>query len=349
MGCILSPHGDARSKEIELQIKREKKEQGKETKLLLLGAGESGKSTIAKQMRIIHCKGFNDEERLRYREVIFSNIILSMKALVGGIQKSGKFNELPTNIQQDAETLVEATSTSDQELTPELVVVIKSLWSQDIIKQTLLQNNELQISDSASFFFNDIDRISQPDYIPSEQDVLRARARTTGISEMTFMIYEHKFRMVDVGGQRSERKKWIHCFQSVTAVIFCAAMSEYDFCLFEDDSVNRMHEALNLFEEVCNCQWFADSAIILFLNKSDLFQEKMKRTDLKVCFPDYTGGLDYKAGIAFIKEKFLSLNRDPSKNLYSHVTCATDTQNIKFVFSAVQDLVIQSTLNKFGF
>lgn len=47
------------------------------------------------------------------------------------------------------------------------------------------------------------------------------------------------FEMYDVGGQRNERKKWIHCFDNVTAVIFVAALSEYDQCLFEDASTNR--------------------------------------------------------------------------------------------------------------
>ena len=44
-------------------------------------------------------------------------------------------------------------------------------------------------------------------------------------------------RMFDVGGQRSERKKWIHCFEGVTCIIFCAALSAYDMVLVEDDEV----------------------------------------------------------------------------------------------------------------
>jgi hypothetical protein len=97
--------------------------------------------------------------------------------------------------------------------------------------------------------------------------------------------------LVDVGGQRSERKKWIHCFQDVTAVVFCVAMSEYDLKLYEDETVNRMDESLKLFDEICNSKWFTDVAIILFLNKSDIFREKIKKIDLSVCFADYKGDL----------------------------------------------------------
>ena len=45
--------------------------------------------------------------------------------------------------------------------------------------------------------------------------------------------------MFDVGGQRSERKKWIHCFEGVTAIIFCVALSGYDLVLAEDEEMNR--------------------------------------------------------------------------------------------------------------
>lgn len=85
------------------------------------------------------------------------------------------------------------------------------------------------------------------------------------------------FRMVDVGGQRSERKKWVHCFQDVTAILFVVAMNSYDMRLYEDENVNRMHEAIQLFDEICNSKWFRSTALVLFLNKSDLFKEKIQK------------------------------------------------------------------------
>jgi len=115
--------------------------------------------------------------------------------------------------------------------------------------------------------------------------------------------------VVDVGGQRSERKKWIHCFDNVTAVLFCVALSEYDQKLFEDQSVNRMMEALSIFEQTCQTKWFTNASIILFLNKHDLFKEKIAKKDLKCCFPEYNGGCNDEAGVKFIKEKFLERNR----------------------------------------
>ena len=86
------------------------------------------------------------------------------------------------------------------------------------------------------------------------------------------------------GGQRSERKKWMHCFEGVTAILFLVAMSEYDLKLVEDQTTNRMHESMRLFESICNSQWFVNTSIILFLNKRDLFEEKIAKSPISVCF-----------------------------------------------------------------
>ncbi len=71
--------------------------------------------------------------------------------------------------------------------------------------------------------------------------------------------------------------------------MFCVALSEYDLVLREDETQNRMQEALQLFDSICNSRWFTDTSIILFLNKTDLFRAKIQKVPLALCFPDYTG------------------------------------------------------------
>ena len=67
-----------------------------------------------------------------------------------------------------------------------------------------------------------------------------ARAKTTAIAETRFPLGQLSIHMVDVlGGQWSERKKWIHNFESVTSIIFCTALSEYDQVLLEEKSQVR--------------------------------------------------------------------------------------------------------------
>ncbi|GIQ92534.1 guanine nucleotide binding protein (G-protein), alpha subunit, partial [Kipferlia bialata] len=76
-----------------------------------------------------------------------------------------------------------------------------------------------------------------------------ARVVTRNIAEATFTYEALNFRMIDVGGQRNERRKWIHCFDAVKAVIFVVSLSGYDEVLEEDETQNRLKEALLLFDE----------------------------------------------------------------------------------------------------
>jgi guanine nucleotide-binding protein G(i) subunit alpha len=131
---------------------------------------------------------------------------------------------------------------------------------------------------------------------------LRARLKTTGVVEYAFQAPDKSisssrlgtptpttYRLIDVGGQRSERKKWIHHFEDVDMVLFLVALSEYDQALYEDGSVNRLQEALDLFNSICQSPWFKRTAVQLVFNKTDLFREKLKRSPLQVHFPDFQG------------------------------------------------------------
>jgi len=157
---------------------------------------------------------------------------------------------------------------------------------------------------------------------------------------------------VDVGGQRSERKKWMHCFEDVTGVLFCVGISSYDQVLYEDNKTNRILEALKLFHEICQSKWFTSTAMILFLNKDDLFREKIKQgKSIISAFPEYTGEVAYEPCLKFMENKFISVN-DPStnkpKNIYTHVTCATDTTAVKAVFEACKDFILNQAFAAAG-
>ncbi|GAW07766.1 heterotrimeric G protein alpha subunit B [Lentinula edodes] len=135
-----------------------------------------------------------------------------------------------------------------------------------------------------------------------------------------------------------------------TVRLFLVSLSEYDQMLYEDESVNRMQEALTLFDSICNSRWFVKTSIILFLNKIDLFAEKLPRSPLGDYFPDYTGGDNYDAACEYLLHRFVSLNQSAAtKQIYAHYTCATDTQQIKFVLSAIQDILLQLHLREFSY
>lgn len=203
------------------------------------------------------------------------------------------------------------------------------------------------IRSSSLSFFDQLERIGDEEYIPTEADVLRTRVKSTGITETRFSVDRLDIRMFDVGGQRSERKKWIHCFEGVTSVIFVVAVNEYDQVLLEEEQQvgvridndvyvctknspfhnlpqNRMSESLILFETIVLSKWFQRSSIILFFNKIDLFAEKIKRIPLANYFPEYAGKDDFGKACKFMIWRFQQANK-PNLPLYPHLTCATDT------------------------
>jgi len=236
----------------------------------------------------------------------------------------------------------------DEPLTEEIAAAVETLWADKGIKATYDARSSFQLTDSCSYFFEKAHDCAKSNYMPSDQDVLRSRVRTTGIVENEFVIEGNRFKLFDVGGQRNERKKWIHCFEGVTAVLFVAAISEYDQMLYEDENMNRMHEALTLFGEICNSRWFTNTSMILFLNKRDLFAEKIQRVPLKKCFENYTGENTYEAAGEYIKAQFEAKNLSEGKDIYTHLTCATDRDQTKLVFDTVTQIIINISIKEAG-
>lgn len=199
--------------------------------------------------------------------------------------------------------------------------------------------------DSGPYFFEHAERIASPTYLPTNDDVLRARSKSTAITETTFTMGNLLIHLFDVGGQRSERFKWIHCFEAVTSIIFCVAISEYDQVLLEDPTQNRMDESLVLFESVVNSRWFAQSSVILFLNKVDVFQQKIASVPMQRYFPEYTGGPDVQKAARYVLWRFTQLNR-AKLPIYPHLTQATDTKGIEQVFMDIKDTIVQNALRE---
>ena len=131
-----------------------------------------------------------------------------------------------------------------------------------------------------------------------------------------------------------------------------------------------MLESIQLFKSICNNRFFGQAGMILFLNKKDLFAEKLRFSSIKVCFPEYSGmkqtrsfskkfpltliddclGLNtYEPSLHYIQEQFEKVDqrekiKGHQRELYVHVTCATDTETMQFVFDAISDMIIQSNL-----
>jgi len=283
MGCISSTANKSPEDEVVQQELNGAKEQDKSVKkLLLLGAGGSGKSTLFKQLQNIHGGGFAPRDRTSFRSQIYEQIIESMKLMVTRAEEFVE-EQIPSAQEcaiyqlkeenQSAADYILATR-NNQEMTVDIVKNLRILWNDPSIKAIFEVRNRICVPDSTSYFLDNVDRVTAKDYIPNEQDLLLVRYRTTGMAEKQYVIDNTNFKICDVGGQRNERRKWIHFFDSVTAVIFVAASSCYDEVTFEDENVNSMRESLEIFGEHVNSHWFENTAFILFLNKNDIFEKK---------------------------------------------------------------------------
>jgi len=342
------------SKQLDDKLHQIQVEESSIHKLLLLGPGDSGKSTLFKQLMTLYGTRFSEQDKKLYLVTIYRNLVSWIEELAKQSVELPKKDQAYSNCavvdptaKQSVKYMLEMKHEDGKVWASEVVGHLKILWADPGIQNTYNNRAKFHINDSADFFLNKIDELAKPNFLTSDQDVVRCRARTTGIVENEFVIDKNRFKLVDVGGQRNERKKWIHCFENVTCVLYVVDISGYDGMLFEDETVNRVEESLNLFENLCNSKWFRDTSFILFLNKSDLFQEKVKKVPLTVCFPDYTGGNSYEAGISFFEQEFLKRNHY-KKPIYSHVTCATDSRIVGVIFNGVKDIVVREALVKAG-
>ncbi|MES1908236.1 MAG: hypothetical protein MHM6MM_001209 [Cercozoa sp. M6MM] len=193
-------------------------------KLLLLGTSESGKSTLLKQMISLYGEGFSDEDRRQYVHVIYGNAIESMLELLAQTKKlrdelepqgeSTVVSEAKATLQNViAATTAQAFADIDQSEKEAVAKAIRILWGDEGVQTVYEHRSEFQLVDSAKYYFENMDRIVQPTYVPTMQDVQRARTRTTGFGETRMHANNTDFVLIDVGGLRSERKRGSTAFR----------------------------------------------------------------------------------------------------------------------------------------
>jgi len=386
MGCFSNGNGDdakKRSKQIDTQIKQDKIAYRATHRLLLLGAGESGKSTIVKQMRILHVDGgFNDAEKKEKIEDIKHNIkegILTITGAMKNIVPPAKLANPDHQYridwlhEQAAKTEEEAFVNPDGghyeedtfNYSEEFYDHVEALWADKGVQECFERSNEYQLIDCAQYFLERVSEVRKKDYSPSNQDLLRCRVLTRGIIETRFQVDRVHFHMFDVGGQRDERRKWIQCFNDVTAIIFVVACSSYNLVLREDQSQNRLKESLDLFTGIWNNRFLKTISVILFLNKQDMLRLKVlaQKSKIEDYFPDYaryrtpddafpepSEEEDVLRAKYFIRDEFLRISTATGEGkhyCYPHFTCAVDTENIRRVFNDCRDIIQRMHLRQY--
>ncbi|XP_067936449.1 guanine nucleotide-binding protein G(s) subunit alpha isoforms short-like [Watersipora subatra] len=355
-----------RNKKIEKQIKDDKQKYKATHRLLLLGAGESGKSTIVKQMKILHIQGgFQEGEKREKIPDIKRNLRDAILTITGAMPILDPPVELGDSSNQKSYDYIQnVSSLPDFTYPKEFFEHAEALWSDSGVQHCFTRSNEYQLIDCAQYFLDRLSEIKLDQYIPNEQDILRCRVLTSGIFETKFNVDRVNFHMFDVGGQRDERRKWIQCFNDVTAIIFVTACSSFNMTLREDNSVNRLRESLDLFKSIWNNRWLKTISVILFLNKQDLLTEKILSGKLiEDYFLSYTryqlpedasndSSEDERVTKAkfFIRDEFLRISTasgDGRHYCYPHFTCAVDTDNIRKVFNDCRDIIQRMHLRQY--
>lgn len=339
MGCISSNQSSTKPimNEVDEMLEDEKRKAQYQHKILLLGTGESGKSTVVKQIKLLYKVAISKQELAEYVEAIRRNVIDAIQCLLeASTTLSVTLNN--SELQGDFDTLKDLDGSA--QLTPELGNKVWSLW-QDLGIQTVFQRRgEYWNMDATPYYLNECLRIAEEGFEPTEEDMVMTRVRTTGIVVTEVTEPPHIYQVVDVGGQRSERRKWIHCFDDVRAIIFLEGLAGYNQVLFEDNTMNRMHESLNLFTEIVKNPIFKSTPIFVFLNKKDLFEEMIPKHPLKKCFPEYTGADgDVQAAIKFIENKYRAIMQEciPNKAVYIHVIAARLRMDMKISFGEIRE------------
>ncbi|KAL4250269.1 P-loop containing nucleoside triphosphate hydrolase [Abortiporus biennis] len=232
---------------------------------------------------------------------------------------------------------------------------IVELWKDPKVRQKLVEK-KLRLEETGGFYLDAIDRITSKMYFPTDDDVLRARLKTTGVVEHTFtMSKSSEFRGVDwkiydVGGARNQRHAWAPYFDDVNAIIFLAPISAFDQVLAEDTRVNRLEDSLYLFKLVVSNRLLSKVNIMLFLNKIDLLKAKIDSgVRLAHYLPAYRNQPnDYENVSRYFKNKFGAVHQSHTPNkereLYIHFTSVTDTRRTHVIICNVRDMILTGNL-----
>ncbi|EPS97641.1 hypothetical protein FOMPIDRAFT_1024939 [Fomitopsis schrenkii] len=414
------------SEEIDRQIERDRQELKKkrlETKILLLGQAESGKSTLLKNFQIQFAPKAFQAEVDAWRAVIQLNLVRSVNVILAYLTKSSAaaaaasprfskpkddlrwlkmrlaplrqveviLNRLlgvsageggsPTEVEMnwDSDKLSEVAVGSDfgwrTLIRTEKARPTSRFWDdlddarkimeacrddivamcQDKLVQGVLDEEGISILDEPGFFFDQASRICSMNYEPTPEDILRARLRTAGVEEHRLCMESppaekgREWVFYDVGGARGQRAAWAAYFEDVSAVMFLCPISGFDQVLGEDHVTNRLVDSLKLWKTICSSKLLEKATFILFMNKSDILEKKLKAG---IRFVDYVEQYreqpnDFDSVSNYIRKILLAIHKEcsPKKRpIHSHMTCATDTRTMSTILGSVRDIILMHAL-----
>jgi guanine nucleotide-binding protein G(i) subunit alpha len=302
--CILMDKKDKMVGTVYIKIRVENMETvtitstNKKMKVIMLGTGSSGKSTLLKQIRLLREVGFEEKMKSDMKYICLSNVLQMLKSVL----QYAKKQKIPIDFPDPASELVAneirqwdyvSSNQVYARLNYESIQKIQDMWNNCPSLKKILSEYHYEIQSCP---------VESGDLLPRLKDiytysmatneiVLKTRIKTTGIIESMFHWDDWDITFVDTGGQRNERRKWNTIFSNYDqicnrCVIFTVNLAEYCCVCYEDDSANRTQESLSVFEKYANIQWFERCPIFLVFTHRDLFQKTLRLKDMSQAFPN---------------------------------------------------------------
>ncbi|GBG33689.1 Guanine nucleotide-binding protein subunit alpha [Hondaea fermentalgiana] len=248
------------------------------------------------------------------------------------------------------------------EETEEMTVaeILQILWEEPVLRRVYQMEGKIPTLEAPiGYYMENLDRISSKSFTPSEDDMLHARKQTRKVQELDFVHKNHKFLLIDVGGQRIERRNWINYFDEVDIILYVVGLDGFSQLCIEDGRTNRMRESLEVFKDLCESPFFSQTNIILFLNKSDIFREKIQKISLNTCFQSYSGpAKDADAAIKYVSKRFCDTHDrivqrntsvdDLMSKVYPFETVATATENMENIINSCQGIFLRKGMQISG-
>ncbi|KAL1916764.1 uncharacterized protein VTP21DRAFT_5468 [Calcarisporiella thermophila] len=365
---------------IDMQLTEERMDmvRDKSAKILLLGSAESGKTTVLKQIRLLHGDNLASL-RGHFKHVVYLNILHAIHSLAVAMLKNHiaptsanatealhtivNLETLAEPILWDGKLILGAPFVPGQppphpgsvfqreeyigSLFHATVPAILTLWADESVQDVYKMGIAEGLQDTAKYFLDNVERMASYDYAPIDDDIVQARVRSWGISEHCFTIDNRIYKIYDVAGHQSQRKYWAPYFDNCHVIIFVAAVSAFDQTLAENTEVNRLKDSVDLFESICNHPLLVSTPSILFLNKTDVLKRKLE-SGVRVAkfFSNYRGSNEFESVVSYFGKKFLRRNK--TGLVYIHLTHATDTKHMRLIVSTVILLVQRMMLKTSG-
>lgn len=342
-------------------VKKNKKEQF--AKILLLGVGGVGKSTVFKQAKLLYTNGFDSSELDRAHQLIVMQMIRTLTNVLWNGSKVNFLNlddDLKSYMHQ-LEIIPATTNTKDESFMKLCRSCIIPAWDRPDVKaantklrdrkeSTLLDHDE----DWGNFFLDRAREILETSFSPSSEDMLKLRRETFSPQEVTFKFGDYNIKIVDVGGQQKHRDQWISEMEGVSAVIYMSSLADFDQNVPMDEAgvsqnKNALQHSFEIFEKaILKEPKFEGVPIVVLLNKSDILKEKIKKSSFKCYYPECDEDEQHSYEFATTCIKLDYENSVHSPSVATYCTNATDSELIAQIFIRIFDGFKELSLEKSG-